>query len=174
MALTIVATAGADDANSFVTLDEADAYMESRLNGSTWTGATTDTRNRALAEATRELSPLGWSGHRVSASQALGWPRQWARDPDSPTQDYYDTGVIPQRVKDACCELAFQFLKAGTTDVAAREKTLDIARSKVDVLETEYVAPHARARGLGRYPRVVTLIAPLLGASAGQPRLVRG
>lgn len=173
MAVAIVATAGSASANSFVTLAEADTYMESRLNGSTWDAATTDNQNRALVEATRELSARTWLGDRVTAAQALAWPRQWAHDPDSPTSDYYSTDVVPQRVKDACCELAFQFIKAGTTDVAALDSTDGVVRKKIDVIETEY-APFSRARGLARYPRVMQLIAPLLARAPGQLRLVRG
>lgn len=173
MAVAIVATVGSASANSFVTLAEAATYMESRLNGSTWDAASADNQNRALVEATRELSARQWVGDRVTASQALAWPRQWANDPDSPTTDYYSTSVVPQRVKDAACELAFQFIKAGSSDVAALDSTAGVTRKRIDVIETEYM-PYGRATGLARYPRVMALVGPLLAARAGQLRLVRG
>ena len=46
----------------------------------------------------------------VPDTQALVWPRQWALDPDAawPDTTYFSTTEIPQRVKDACCELALQ------------------------------------------------------------------
>ena len=119
MAVTIVATVGSASANSYVTLAECTTYMEARLNSDAFDDAVADDQNRALVEATRELTVLPWDGLQVTATQALAWPRQWSRDPDSPVQDYFDTDVVPQRVKDATCELAFQFLKAGTTDLAA-------------------------------------------------------
>lgn len=168
MAVAIVATVGSASANSFVTLAEAATYMEARLNASTWeTDASTDTKNRALVEATRELDSLGWVGRRAADTQALSWPRDLAVDPDSPNAWFYDDDEIPQRVKDATCELAFQFVKSGTTDVAALDATNNIISKTVDVLSTTYADPHQRAKGLARYPRVMARIAPLLeGASA--------
>ena len=149
--------------------------MLSRLNASTWeTDASDDTKNRALVEATRQLTTLRWHGKRTDNTQALEWPRQLAFDPDSPTQSYYTTTVVPQRVKDATMELAFQYVKAGTTDVAALDATHNKARSKVDVLETDYVEPWARAKGLGRYPSVLWHIRPLLAGLGLARPLVRG
>lgn len=175
MAVTIDATVGGASANSHVTLAEADAYMEARLNSTTWDDATADTKNRALVEATRELTVLPWAGLRVTDTQALSWPRDWVTNPDDPNYDYYANNVIPRRISDATCELAFQFVKAGTTDVASRDTTAEVVRKKVDVLETEYAAPYHRiTQGLRRYPRVWGNIAPLLiGAGISVP-IVRG
>jgi hypothetical protein len=173
LAVTIVATVGSASANSYVTLAEADTYMESRLNSTTWDDATTDNQNRALVEATRELTNRVWKGYRVDSTQALSWPRQWAVDPDSPTQDYYDTDTVPQRVKDATCELAFQFILAGTTDVAALESTAGIRSETVGPISTEY-EPFLKAQGLSRYPRVMDLIRPLLASAGVSVPVVRG
>lgn len=166
MAVTIVATAGSASANSYVTLAEADTYMEARLNATLWDAATDDSCNRALVEATREIDVLSYLGKRTSDTQALSWPRDFAVNPDDPNADYYDTTVVPTRVKDATCELAFQFIKAGTTDVAALESTAGIVRKKIDVLETEY-SEFNREKGLERYPRVVNYIRPLLDGGYG-------
>lgn len=178
MSLTIIATAGAPDANSFVTEAEQIAYMAARLNASAWTttsGSTlTEDEKKALIEATRELSAMRWQGRRVTGTQALSWPRQWAPDPDSPIQDYFDSTALPQRVKDACCELAFQFINAGTTDVAAMDSATAVKRKKVGPLETEYDT-FSRPQGARRFPRVWHLIQPLLMSGAGyQSRIVRG
>jgi hypothetical protein len=174
MAVTIVATVGGASSNSFVLLTEMTTYMEGRLNSSSFDDASTDDQNRALVEATRWLSALSWLGYRTDAVQALSWPRQWAHDPDSPTQDYYDSDVVPQRVKDATMELAFQFLKAGTTDVAGLDAAAGIKRKKIDVIETEYDTVR-RPVGLSAYPSVLRTIRPLL-ASVGPHNieLVRG
>lgn len=166
MAITIDATVGGASANSFVTLVEADAYMTGRLNAALWDAATDDNKNRALVEATRYLTALTWGGDRVTATQALAWPRQWAHDPDSPTQDYFATTVIPTRIKTGTEELAFQFIKKGTTDVAALDPTSDIKREKVDVIEVEYSDSYARPTGLALYPSVVREINPLLASSS--------
>ena len=179
MALTIVATVGASDANSFSTEAEQIAYMATRLNATAWTTFTgavcTESEKAAMIEATRELSALtGWLGYRVTTTQALALPRDLLLNPDDPTPGtYYLTTVIPQRVKDAACELAFQFLKAGTTDVAAASETAGIIEETVGPLTTRWASPSEQVQGLMRYPRVWTLIAPLLSTGASQVRLVR-
>jgi hypothetical protein len=176
LAVTIDAAVGGASANSFVTLAEAAAYLEGRLNASTWeTDATTDNKNRALVEATRELTVLGWKGSRADDTQALSWPRQWAVDPDASVPGvFYASTEVPQRVKDATMELAFQFIKSGTTDVAALPSTDGVISKTIDVISTTYADPSQRARGLQRFPRVYSLIAPLLaGAAAGRLRVER-
>jgi hypothetical protein len=174
MAITIIATAGSASANSFVTLAEAASYMEGRLNATSWeTTATTDQKNRALVEATRELSNKTYIGERADTTQALAWPRQMAHDPDSPNADFYASTVVPQRVKDATCELAFQFIKAGSTDVAALDANYAVKRKRIDVIETEY-DNFQRKDGLARYPSVLRFIKPLLVGTGVIVPIVRG
>lgn len=164
MAVAIDATVGGASANSYVTLAEANTYMEGRLNASSWeTDATDDNKNRALVEAANELTMLNWLGERTDSTQALSWPRQWAYDPDSPIQDYYDSTVVPQRVKDAQMELAFQAIKAGTTDIFTMDSTKGVKRKKIDVIETEYDSVR-RPSGLSAYPTVLRYIKPLLSS----------
>ncbi len=174
MALTIVATAGASNANSYVTAAEATTYMAARLNSSAWTDA--DDSGVALAEATREIDLCAFAGYRSDDDQALQWPRQSVLDPDAASYGltYYDSDEIPTRVKNATCELALEFLKAGTTDVAALDATENVIRKTVDVLTTEYVPVSERARGLARYPRVLAYLRPLLASSGGRLNIVRG
>jgi len=172
---TIVATVGSASANSYVTLSEAEGYCESRLNATAWTDRTDDDiKGRALVEATRELDVLSYIGMRVDTTQVRQWPRQFAPDPDVPWNFYFSTTAIPQRVKDATCELALQFLVAGTTDIASLDDSLNIVREKVDVIETDYVAPYGRKQGLDRFPRVKNLIRPLLTSAGSIAPLVRG
>lgn len=176
MPVVIDATVGGVSANSFVSLAEATTYLSGRLNTSLWDAATTDQQNRALVEATRELEVLPWSSRKATNTQALQWPRFFATDPDAATfvQWYFPSTVIPQRVKDAECELALEFLKAGTSDIAALDPSISVTREKVDVLETDYAPVSQRRKGLARFPRVFNLISPLLEGSFGQVSVVRG
>lgn len=162
---TVVAAVGSASANSFVTVAECDTYCDGRLNASAWTDeGDDDQKARAVIEATRELSAKRWVGTQASSAQALAWPRSFAINPDVTWASwaYYDSTVIPQRVKDATCELALQFLIAGTTDIVALDPTLNVRRKVVDVLETEYFEPPQRVKGLDRFPSVTRFIAPLL------------
>jgi len=177
--LAIDATVGGAASNSFVLEAEAIAFAATRLNLVGWTTlagtSCTDPEKQALIEATRELSALVYQGFRADPAQALAWPRYLAPNPDTGSSYYvlYDTTVVPQRLKDASCELAFEFLKAGTSDIATHDATLDVTRKQVDVLVTDYAAPSQRAQGLSRFPRVLRQVGPLLAIGAGQVRLVR-
>jgi hypothetical protein len=175
LAVIIDASVGGSASNSFTTLAEANTYMEARLNSSSWDDATDDSCNRALVEATREISSLpGWRGVRVTDTQSLSWPRDYAIDPDSANDFYYESTEIPQRVKDATMELAFQFLVAGTTDIASLDSNIGIIEKTVDVITTRYAEPYQRAQGLRRYPRVWRLISALMEVSGSQINIVRG
>lgn len=180
MALAIVADVGSATANAFVTVAVADLYLEARLNASAWAG--TDPKMQAIIEATRELNALAWVGYRVNDTQALAWPRRVAPNPDASNGGYDETWtlrsyfaetVIPQRVQDACCELALEFLRLGTTDLAAASKTMGVIEKTIDVITTKYAAPSQQATGLQRYPRIWTLIAPLLATGTSAVRLTR-
>lgn len=173
MAISIDATAGGSSANSFATLAEFTAYMEGRLNSSTFDDASADSQNRALVEATRSLNYRPWKGRQATDSQALAWPRYNVIDPDSNSLTEYSSSVVPDRVKDATCELAFQYLKAGTTDVAALDDTLNIKRDKVGPLETEYFEPDERAKGLARYPSVTRYLKGLVAGGGVAGKAVR-
>ena len=173
MALTIDATVGGSAANSFVTVAEMTAYCEGRLNASVWVASAT--QEPALVEAARELSALEWQGITVTDTQALTWPRQYVLNVDSALGLYYATSVIPKRVKDAACELALQFLKAGTTDVASAPTTDGILEKTVDVLTTKYADSRAQKAGLQRYPSVWRTFKPLLASPTNHTfSIVRG
>lgn len=184
MPVTVVATPGASNANSFVTVAEADAYAEGRLNAAAWESATADTRARAVIEASRDISYLYWKGSTVSASQALAWPRAYVQDPDAPYDDqtislddivYFPETEVPQRVKDATCELALQYLKAGGNDVAMPDPSDGIVSKQVDVISVTYTDNGSRVtKGLNRFPRVMAFIGPMLAAGAGNKVILRG
>lgn len=164
---TVDATVGGASANSYATVGETDTYLDTRLNAGDYTGASADDKARALIEATRELDRLPWIGLKVTDTQALAWPRDFAVDPDATISDpaldfpYFADDVIPQRVKDATMELALEFLRAGTTDVAALPSDAGIQSESVGPLSTTYL-PGNRPRGLNRFPRVLHWLAPLL------------
>jgi hypothetical protein len=71
-------------------------------------------------------------------------------------------------------ELAFQFLVAGTTDIASLDSNIGIIEKTVDVITTRYAEPYQRAQGLKRYPRVWRLISALMEVSGSQIDIVRG
>jgi len=179
MPISIVATPGAQHANSYVTAAEADAYIDGRLNADAWTSATADTRARALVEATRDLSDLPYAGTRVTLTQALAWPREYAVNPDAPEflemgeieELYFPEDAIPQRIKDATCELAAQYVKAGTTDLAVADAETNLTSKTVGPLSKTW-GIGGKPIGHARFTRIIGRVRPLL-APGRESRMTR-
>lgn len=184
MPITITATPGSVAANSFASEEEAIAYAAMRLNLSGWSTvegeACSENEKKALIEATRELDHFAYPGFRVTSVQALSWPRAGVINADAPIAEplgplsgfpEYASDEIPRRLREATIELAFEFLKAGATDLATADTSQGVIRKKVDVLETEW-SPGSRPTGLARFPRVVALLRPLL-AGVGTLDVIR-
>ena len=178
MAITIVETPGATNANSFVSAAMMSAFCDARLNASIWTGA--DAQLPALVMATQELTLLDYIGTRVTATQALSWPREFAINPDAPSLQalgdvallYFANTVVPQRIKDATCLLALEYLKAGTTDLSVADPNAGVIEKTVDVLTTRWASAAERPTGWRRFPMVGRLLDGLL-ASGNTLELVR-
>lgn len=101
MAIIINSTPGSASANCYMSLAEADAYLEAHLSAATWAALDTERKSAALISATRELDSQVWTGRRVTEPQALSWPRLYIYDHDS----FQVTGV-PAKIKAATAELA--------------------------------------------------------------------
>lgn len=171
----LVSTAGLSSTNSFLSQDDASTYLDARLNSSAWSGASSSDKDRALISASRYLSRLEWDGRRATSTQALSWPRFLVQNPDDPNLNYFSQTEIPQRVKDATCELALEMLKAGATDILGEDSSLAVKSETVGPISVTYADPSQKLKGLGRYPSVMDLLRPLLTSlPQGQLRLVRG
>lgn len=180
MPITINATPSDPTANSFATEAQAIARAATRLNLSGWTtlsgSACTETEKAALIEAQRELNVQRYQGYRTVGTQALAFPRFGVPNPEvayAASFGFYDSTIIPQILIDANIELAFEFLKAGSVDIAALDDGIGIVRETIGPLSTEWATPSQRAQGLKRFPRVLNLISPLLLVGVGQVRLTR-
>jgi len=104
LALVLISTPGAVDANSYATAAEGTTYHEGHLYASAWTGASTATKEAALVMATRLLDALvEWSGLATSETQALAWPRVGML-----TRNGYviESSEIPADLKSATAEYA--------------------------------------------------------------------
>ena len=114
MAVTINASVGAENANSYLTLADAQAIIDGFVEDAdvtAWASATTDQKNRALFTATQRLDRERFLGARATDTQALQWPRTGVRKPDTYintyavgfpfriTTDYYTDDEIPQQVQ---------------------------------------------------------------------------
>jgi hypothetical protein len=121
MAITIDATVGGANANSYQTLADAQSIVDGMVQDAdvtAWAAATTDAKNRALYTATQRLDRERFIGARSTDTQALQWPRTGVRKPDTYintyavgfpfriTTDYYTDTEIPDQIKKAQAMLA--------------------------------------------------------------------
>lgn len=103
MALVLVATVGATNANSYISRAGADTYFEGRFGTSAWTSASNGDKEIALVQATRTIDRYHrFHGEKNASTQALSFPR-----------DIQEEAVtaLPQCVMDACCEQALWALQ---------------------------------------------------------------
>ena len=103
-------TIGGASANSYVSIADADTYFDDRGKPSDWENAGLGTCQAALIYATAWLDQnFTWYSTIYSTDQALGWPRVQYYDAEG--RQVGGSGVIPQKVKDAVCEMALQWIK---------------------------------------------------------------
>lgn len=167
-------TIGDAAANSYISVADAEAYMDSLLNASSWTGATSDDKTRSLLTAARRLDRENWLGTRATKTQRLAWPRVGAVKPDPVGAavgyggywggygETYASTEIPQPVKDAQCELALAYLEGFD----------ESGDDDIDSFSSDGVfIKHRTSKPQGGLPAaVLQLIAPLIAGN----RLVRG
>ena len=121
MAISIVATVGAVDANSYLTLADAQSLIDGLVEDAdvvVWASATTDQKNRALYTAAQRIDRERFLGARVNDTQAMQWPRSGVRKPDTYintyatgfpfriVEDFFTDTEIPDQLKKAQAVLA--------------------------------------------------------------------
>ena len=121
MTISIVETVGSATANSYVTLAQAQAFIDGLIENDdivAWGTSTSDQKNRALFSATQRIDRERFLGARTNDEQALEWPRSGVKKPYTYTSTYnalypsnlqpafYADNEIPKRVKHAQIHLA--------------------------------------------------------------------
>jgi len=136
--MALDATVGGANAESYVTVAEADTYHSARGN-TTWTG-TDAAKEAALRRATSYIDGTyrgRWKGTRADADQALAWPRTSVLDEDGFA---VSTTIIPTAVKRATYEAALRELVDPGSLSPDLARGGDIKREKVGPIEVEYSA----------------------------------
>ena len=176
MAATINATIKDANANSYVTLTEANSYFETVPDSTTWDNKTVDQKNRSLISATRWIDSFVYYGDRCDDGQALKFPRN----------NYQVDGVelscstIPNNIKYAQYELA-RALANDTDAITGNTGTAGVpAEVKIGDLEVKF---NTASQGTGSvnnimdvYPWLQSYLGAYMlgGAGAFQMRVVRG
>ena len=176
MAATINATIKDANANSYVTLTEANTYFETVPDSTTWDNKTVDQKNRSLISATRWIDSFVFYGDRWDDGQALKFPRN----------NYQVDGVelacskIPLNIKYAQYELARALANDTDAITGTSGKEGNIEEAKLGDLEVKF---NIASQGTGSinnildvYPWLQSYLGAYMlgGAGSFQMRVVRG
>lgn len=135
MSLIVEDGTGLADAESYISVAEADTYHSIRGN-TTWATLLVAEKEQALRRAMDYLSQAygdRWLGERHTLTQAQDWPRSGMRFRGRSLV----TGEIPESLKNAVAELAWR--AAAKVELLADVTPEDrIKREKIGPLETEY------------------------------------
>lgn len=138
---TVETGAGLSNANSYVSVADADQYHDDFGAPAAWTGATEAAKQAALRAATQYLDAeygWRWKGVKANETQALDWPRY---NVDRETF-LLDSTVVPTEVEQATALLALKNI-GGTALLPDIVNDGAVARTRVKVgpieEETEYV-----------------------------------
>lgn len=115
-----------NDLLSYTSVGETDTYFASRLHNMDWVEATDPNKQIALAEATRIIDRLNFSGYKTSETQALEFPRNGST-------------IVPQAIKDATAEIALALL--GGVDPERELRGLRVTSRRFSAVGTTY-DPH--------------------------------
>lgn len=138
MVLTVENGSVVANADSYLSVADADTYWTDRGNPSDWSGAATADKEASLRYATQYIDAnINWLSELADPSnQVLEWPRVVFIGRDGRTYGGNEAGDIPQSLKDAVAELALQYIKEDFTQ-PSQEGSL-VRRERVGQSEVEY------------------------------------
>ena len=176
MAATIDATIKGENANSYVTLTEANAYFETVPDSTTGDNNTVDQKNRSLIAATRWIDSFVYYGDRCDDGQALKFPR------NNYQVDCVELACskIPNNIKYEQYELARALANDTDAITGTSGKEGNIEQAKLGDLEVKF---NTDSQGTGSinnildvYPWLQSYLGAYMlgGAGSFQMRVVRG
>lgn len=129
---------GLPDATSYVSISEAEDYINSFVvGGSDWIALDQQSKEKSLMQAVRFLDGMmGWQGHIKDNEQSLSWPRVGVVDREG--RQVFDDRV-PSAIKDAQVELAVSAL-----DTPLTTKSEKLLREEFADTSDWYAAPVSR------------------------------
>jgi hypothetical protein len=122
---------GVTGANSYITVADADAYIEANSFAfADWDALSTAQKEALLVWGTRYIDiRVKWEGTKVYSDLWLSWPREGVYDHEN---DAVDSDVIPIRLQYAVAEVARFLINSDLSAPGTRE---GIERIRVDVIE---------------------------------------
>lgn len=130
------ATLGGVSANSYGSVEDADAYFENKFVRDRWEALSNRTKSVALMEATEVLEGFRYVGVAAGPNQALAFPRVF--EPASDGQS------IPRPIRHACFLLALELATRSSTGAGeqaakvAEMRAANVARFRVADYEVTF------------------------------------
>ncbi len=159
--LTVENGTGLSNAESYLSLSEANAYHTAHSGSTAWSQAQDADKERALRLATQYLDVrygTKFSGIRICGTQALLWPRMNVVDNDG---YYLLSNEVPAAIKNACAEAALRVIN-GDNLFADQDEPGTIASESVKVgsieQSTTYIGGRSQTK---KYPIIDGLVRPL-------------
>lgn len=99
--------------NTYVSLSDANAYFDTRLNSDAWTAASETDKEKALIMAARIMNEFRYTGRKYNYTQPLAFPRLGTEHElsDGQLMLYAVLITVPESVKNAQCEQAIYLLE---------------------------------------------------------------
>ena len=147
---------GIVNANSYVTVPEADTYFYSHpYYADAWADLAIDKESLLMAASAQLDSLITWRGRIYNPNQTLAWPRVGVVDDEG---RIISAQTVPWAVKRATFELAFAMSRG---DQYAGSASAGVEKLKIDVIELQFAASTAvtpvpaaallALKGLGAY-----------------------
>jgi hypothetical protein len=170
MSLIVENGSGLANAESYISVADADIYHSNRGNAD-WASLTTTAKEQSLRKATdyiEQVYRLRFLGYRHTEAQALSFPRDEVQRKDFTYLNqfsFYPNDVVPVEVAYACADLG---LRSSAGDLAADIERI-VKKEKVASLEVEY---DNTKPAYTKYRAIDNLLAPFLSGSSGVSREV--
>lgn len=178
MALIVEDGTGLSTAESYLSVADCDTYHSNRGN-TAWAALATTAKEQALRKATDYLVQeyrMRWKGTRMTAAQALDWPRAYVymeavltglTGTDFP--ELVPNDVVPVEVENATADLA---LKSLTLTLMGDVDPKITTEETIWPIKVEY-SENQRNGGKTRYDAIDSRLRPLLQGSPGTIRMSR-
>lgn len=154
--LRVATKRGTQIGNSYVDVDYADNYFTTVLN-TLWDALLIDEKEAALIAASQYIDGhYQFIGKVKSSSQLLAWPRIGAIDADGRKHD-----GIPERLKQACSELALESAINGLDNPLQDTDFINNQSQKVGEIETKVQYMDSKP-ATPVYPKIDALLRPLI------------
>jgi hypothetical protein len=114
VALVVESGAGLSNADSYLSVDDADTYHTAQGAPTVWSDSTDPEKEAALRQATAYLDNRyapRWVGSRINSTMSLAWPRRYATDRDGYT---ISESAVPRGVKNATAYIALKIREGDT------------------------------------------------------------